>query len=241
VAVVNVEFARRLFGSTTGAVGRYFLSRDGTRTQVVGLVEDGRYENLTEPARPALFVPILQSGTGEFSLLVRSNADPQALAATLRARLRELDAGLPSFIQSWSRAMELVLFPSRAAALALGVLGAMAALLSLTGIFGLAAYTVSRRLKELGIRIALGAERREVLHAALARPLRLLAWGSAAGLLLGLLASRVLGALVYQATPRDPVVLAGVVLVMAVLGLLATWVPARRALSADPLALLREE
>jgi ABC-type antimicrobial peptide transport system permease subunit len=114
-------------------------------------------------------------------------------------------------------------------------------LLSITGIFGMAAYSVSRRLRELGIRLALGARRTEVLQAALGRPVKLLAVGSAAGLLLGILASRVLAFIVYQATPRDPLVLAGVVLAMSLLGLLATWVPAQRALSVDPAILLRDE
>jgi ABC-type antimicrobial peptide transport system permease subunit len=127
------------------------------------------------------------------------------------------------------------------ATVSLGVLGAMGAMLSVTGIFGMAAYSVSKRLKELGIRIALGAKRKEVLQAALGRPLRLLAIGSAAGLVLGVLASRVLAFIVYQATPRDPLVLAGVVLAMLLLGLVATWIPAQRALSVNPLILLREE
>jgi len=117
----------------------------------------------------------------------------------------------------------------------------MGAMLSMTGIFGMAAYSVSRRLKELGIRIAIGAQPKEVLQAALGRAFKLLAFGSAAGLILGILATRVLAAIVYQATPRDPLVLAGVVVAMALLGLLATWIPAQRALSVDPLALLREE
>jgi ABC-type antimicrobial peptide transport system permease subunit len=114
-------------------------------------------------------------------------------------------------------------------------------MLSITGIFGMAAYSVSKRLKELGIRIALGAKRQEVLQAALGRPVKLLAFGSIAGLLLGVLASRVLASIVYQATPRDPLVLAGAVLSMMLLGLFATWIPAQRALSVDPLRLLREE
>jgi ABC-type antimicrobial peptide transport system permease subunit len=117
----------------------------------------------------------------------------------------------------------------------------MGAMLSITGIFGMAAYSVSKRLRELGIRIALGAQRKEVLQAALGRPLKSLAIGSAAGLILGLLATRVLAYIVYQATPRDPLVLAGVVLAMLLLGLVATWIPAQRALSVDPLILLREE
>jgi ABC-type antimicrobial peptide transport system permease subunit len=114
-------------------------------------------------------------------------------------------------------------------------------MLSITGVFGMAAYSVSKRMRELGIRVALGASRKQVLQAALGRALQLLVCGSAAGLLLGILASRVLASIVYQATPRDPLVLSGVVLAMLLLGLLATWIPAQRALSIDPLRLLREE
>jgi ABC-type antimicrobial peptide transport system permease subunit len=105
----------------------------------------------------------------------------------------------------------------------------------------MAAYSVSKRLRELGIRMALGAQRKEVLQAALGRAFKLLAFGSAAGLLLGILAGRVLAFIVYQATPRDPLVLAGTILAMLLLGLLATWIPAQRALSIDPMILLREE
>jgi ABC-type antimicrobial peptide transport system permease subunit len=134
-----------------------------------------------------------------------------------------------------------MMFPSLVATVALGVLGVMGAMLSITGIFGMAAYSVSKRLRELGIRLALGAQRKEVLQAALGRAFKLLAFGSAAGLVLGILASRVLALIVYQATPRDPLVLAGVVLAMLLLGLLATWIPAQRALSVDPSMLLREQ
>jgi len=105
----------------------------------------------------------------------------------------------------------------------------------------MAAYSVSKRWREFGIRIALGAQRKEVLQPALGRAFRLLAFGSVAGLLLGILASRVLAFVVYQASPRDPLVLAGAVSIMLLLGLLATWIPARRALSVDPVILLREE
>jgi ABC-type antimicrobial peptide transport system permease subunit len=127
------------------------------------------------------------------------------------------------------------------ATVSLGVLGGLGAMLAATGIFGMASYSVSKRLRELGIRIALGAQRKEVLQAALGRATILLLSGSVAGLLLGLAATRVLSLIVYQATPRDPLVLAGVILAMLLLGLIATWIPAQRALSADPLALLREQ
>ncbi|HUL53460.1 MAG TPA: ABC transporter permease [Opitutaceae bacterium] len=241
VAVVNQEFARKLFGSVGNAVGGHFKLRDGTRIQVVGVVEDGKYLNLTEDPQPALFLPLPQKPMSETCLIVRSERDPQLLAAATRSALRDLDPGLPVVIQTWTDQLGLQLFPARMATASLGVLGAMGAMLSVTGIFGLAAYAVSRRLKELGIRVALGAQAAEVLQAALGRPLKLLAIGSVAGLVLGFLASRVLASIVYQASPRDPLVLAGVVLAMALLGLVATWIPARRALALDPLMLLREE
>jgi ABC-type antimicrobial peptide transport system permease subunit len=197
--------------------------------------------SLTEDQEPAVFLAALRSPANQSHLVVRWHGDSQYLAAAMRNKLRELDSGLPVDIQTWTRMLDVALFPARVATGALGVLGAMGAILSVTGIFGMAAYSVSKRLKELGIRMALGARRREVLGAALGRAVRLLAFGSAAGLVLGVLATRVLAAIVYQATPRDPLVLAGVVLAMSLLGLVATWIPAQRALSVNPLVLLRED
>jgi ABC-type antimicrobial peptide transport system permease subunit len=215
---------------------------DGTRVQVVGIVEDGKYRpNITDEPPPAMFLPILQSPSTEAWLVVRSSGNPEQLGAAVRTKLRDLDSGLPLFIQTWNEAMDAALFASRMAAVSLGILGAMGAMLSITGIFGMAAYSVSKRLRELGIRMALGAQRKEVLQTALGRAFKLLAYGSAAGLILGILASRVLAFIVYQATPRDPLVLAGTVLALLLLGLVATWVPAQRALSIDPAMLLREE
>ena len=242
VAVVNREFAGKFFGSGADALGRHYKMPDGTRIEVVGIVEDGKYTaNVAEDSQPAMFLSILQWPASDTVLVLRSNRDQQHLAAAIRSKLRELDAGLPAFIQTWDEEMNGALFASRMATVSLGVLGLMGAMLSITGIFGMAAYSVSKRMKELGIRMALGAQRKEVLTAALGRPLKLLAFGSAAGLILGLLATRVLAYIVYQATPRDPLVLAGVVLAMSLLGLLATWIPAQRALSVNPLILLREE
>jgi predicted permease len=241
VAVVNKLFAQRVFGSATNAMGRFFKIEGGTRAQVVGIVEDGKYFRLTENPKPAIFLPFLQSPTIQTCLVVRSERDETQLAAAIRSTLRELDASLPLNIQTWTQGLDIALFPSHVATVALGVLGGMGAMLAITGIFGMASYSVSKRLRELGIRIALGAQRKEVLQVALGRPLKLLAIGSAAGLILGLLATRVLALIVYQATPRDPLVLGGVVLAMMLLGLVATWIPAQRALSVDPLILLREE
>jgi hypothetical protein len=241
VAVVNREFARKIFGSIEKAIGSYYKMPDGTRIQVVGVAEDGKYASLTEDPRAAMFLPLLQWPSGAPWLVVRSSRDARQLGAVIRNTLHKLDAALPVNVETRYDEMVTVLFPSKMATIALGVMGIMGAMLSITGIFGMAAYSVSKRLRELGIRVALGAQRKQVLQAALGRAFKLLTWGSIGGLILGMLASRVLAFVVYQATPRDPLVLTGVVLAMSLLGLVATWIPARRALSVDPMILLREE
>jgi predicted permease len=241
VAIVNREFARKVMGSEMGAVGAYFKMLDGTRIQVVGVVEDGKYKTITEDPEPAFFFPILQSPSTSTWLVVRSKNDPQVLAAAMLGSLRNLDTSLPFSVKTWSKQLDSALFASRVATISLGVLGGLGAMLAATGIFGMASYSVSKRLRELGIRVALGAQRKEVLRAALGPAFVLLLSGSVAGLVLGIAATKVLSLIVYQATPRDPLVLAGVAAAMLVLGLAATWIPARRALSADPLALLREQ
>src|SRR4029077_5177483 len=124
---------------------------------------------------------------------------------------------------------------------ALGVMGLLAAMLALTGIFGMAGYNVTPRMKEVGIRVGFGARARHVMSAAVGRPIVLLGLGSLAGLLLGIFASRLLEHIVYQANPQDPVVVGGAVLTMALLGIAASAIPALRALAVDPSKLLREE
>ena len=121
------------------------------------------------------------------------------------------------------------------------VLGLLGAMLAVTGIFGMASYVVTKRFRELGIRVALGAQQKQVLRAALGRAFVLLGAGSVLGIVLGVLAAKVLSFIVYQATPKDPVVLGGVVLSMLLLGLFAAWIPAQKALGVDPMILLREE
>lgn len=240
-ALANRQFALRMFGSTNGAMGRRFRISDGTMVEVVGIIEDGKYLSLTEDGEPAILMPSMLYADPQSYVVVRSRRDPQQLQKLMREKIRRLDGGLPVDIQSWNQMLEVVQFPAKVATMALGVLGLMGAILSITGIFGMAAYSVSRRLKELGIRVALGARPGEVLSIALGRAVKLLSIGSAAGLVLGILASRVLASIVYQATPRDPVVLTGVVVAMGLMGVVATWIPAQRALEVDPMVLLREE
>lgn len=241
VAVVNREFARTMFGSVEKAVGSYFKSWGGTRVQVVGVVEDGKYESLTETQQPAMFYSFLQQPRGNVWLVVRSRRDEEGTAAVLRETLRGLNPGLPVKVDTWNQELSWALFPARVATVSLGVLGLLGAMLAITGIFGMASYVVSKRMRELGIRMALGADQRKILSAALGRSLRLLTIGSVCGLILGLLATKVLAAIVYQATPKDPWVLGGVILTMLGLGLIASWIPAQRALAVDPMILLRDE
>jgi len=241
VAVINQEFARKVFGSVSQAVGGHFKVWGGKRVEVVGVVEDGKYETLTEDPKPAMFFSFLQQPSSDTMIVVRSQREPDEVAAALHRSLRSLDPSLPLEIQTWNRALDSALFAARVATVALGVLGLLGAMLAITGIFGMASYSVSKRLRELGIRVALGASRGKVLSSALGRAFRLLAIGSAGGVILGVLATRVLSFIVYQATPRDPVVLCGVVLTMLALGMAAAWIPARRALAVDPMILLREE
>ncbi|HUB17070.1 MAG TPA: ABC transporter permease [Acidobacteriaceae bacterium] len=241
VAVVNREFARKVFGSAEKAVGGYFRFWGGVRAQVVGVVENGKYRFLAEDQQPAMFFPILQHESSALFLVVRSNRDPQEIAGALQRNLRALDPLLPLTIGTWRHELESALFAPRVASVALGVLGLLGAMLAVTGIFGMASYVVSKRMRELGIRVALGARQNEILRAALGRAFVLLAAGSVAGIVLGVLATKVLSYIVYQATPKDPVVLGGVVAAMLVVGLVAAWIPAQRALAVDPMILLRDE
>jgi predicted permease len=241
VALVNRQFALKVFGSVDKAVGGHFKFWGGTRAEVVGVVEDGKYRTLTEDQQPAMFFSFLQQQSSGTWLLVRSRRDPEEISMALERTLHGMDAGLPIVARTWNQEMGSALFAARVATVALGVLGLLGAMLAVTGIFGMASYTVSKRLRELGIRMALGARRKEVLWAALGRAFVLLSAGSAAGLVLGILATKVLSHIVYQAGPKDPLVLGGVVLTMLVLGLAAAWIPAQKALAVDPIILLREE
>ncbi|MGO9340095.1 MAG: ABC transporter permease [Terracidiphilus sp.] len=241
VALVNREFAVKVFGSVDKAVGGHFKFWGGVRAEVVGVVENGKYRTLTEDQQPAMFFSFLQNPSSGTWLLVRSARDPEEISRALEQRLHGLDAGLPMIIGTWDKELSSALFAARVASVALGVLGFLGAMLAVTGIFGMASYTVSKRLRELGIRVALGARRKQVLQAAVGRAFILLSVGSAAGLGLGILATKVLSYIVYQAVPRDPLVLSGVVLTMLALGLVAAWIPAQRALAVDPMILLREE
>ncbi len=173
--------------------------------------------------------------------VTRSQRAQNEMAAALERTLSGLEPNAQITVQSWPDALSDMLFPARAATVALGTMGLLAAMLAATGIFGMAAYDVSRRMKKFGIRVALGARTKHVISTAVGRPIALLVIGSLLGLLSGVLASRLLGNIMYQANPRDPVVVIDAVLTMVLLGAAASAIPALRALAVDPSKLLREE
>jgi len=207
----------------------------------VGVVEDGKYDSITEDPKAAMFFPLAQAPAGDTTLVVRSQLPTAQVAPVLNRMLNHLDPNLPFQIESWPDALAIILFPARVATASLGVMGLLAAMLALTGVFGMAAYSVSKRMRELGIRVALGAQPAQLVWSALGRPMVLLLAGSVLGLGAGVFVSRLLAFLVYQATPSDPLVLAGALLTMSLVGLIATSVPATRALRVNPAQLLREE
>jgi ABC-type antimicrobial peptide transport system permease subunit len=164
------------------------------------------------------------------------------MAAAIRKVVRDLDPTIPIRESSvWNSQLAMSFFPAQVATVALGLFGAFGLLLSIAGTFGLASYTVSKRLRELSIRVALGAQAKQILSAALGRMLILLGSGSVVGIVLGVAASRLLSAIVYHASAQDPFVLASVALTMVLTGSLSVAGPVRRALHIDPAKLLREQ
>jgi predicted permease len=244
VAIVNRTFARKLFG-TDSAVGQRFAMWETAKYEVIGIVDDGQYGWLNKEPQPIMFLALAQGVGGEVMskytiASVRSQLPPDQLFVALHRTLTGIEPRVPLTVRSWSYFVDRALIPARTSAVALGVLGLLAAMLAITGIFGMASYAVSRRMREQAIRMALGAQRVHVVRSTLARPALILLFGSALGIAAGLLTGRILAHIVSFATPDDPLVLGGVMLTMTLLGLIATWIPARRAFGLDPSQLLRE-
>jgi predicted permease len=239
VAIVNVAFAKRVLHSED-AVGKYF--RQGDLVEVVGEVEEGKYESLTESQVPVVFWPILQNYTGTTTVEVRSSLPAAQMVSEMRRAVAALDPDLPLYgTGSLNQMLGFAFFPAHAAAIALSAFGVLAIMLAVTGIHGLVSYAVARRVREIGIRMAIGARPSQVLRLVLGRIMALIAIGSAIGLALALAAGQVLASVVYGASSHDPQTLAAVVATIALLGLLSSWAPTRRALRIDPMMALRYE
>jgi len=242
VAIVNQTFARRVLGAGDAIGRRFRRGPGGPLFQVVAVAEDGKYESLTEVPKAAVFFPILQDYSSTIVLVARSHRGETEIANEMREAIGRLDPHLAIFgTGSLHQMLGFVYLPMHAAVIALGAFGVLALMLSITGIYGLAAYTVSRRVREIGIRVAIGARPMQVLRLIFARTAWLVAAGAIAGLALGLAGADVLASIVYQATTRDPAVMLAVALLMISVGFTAAIGPAHRALRIDPVEALREE
>jgi predicted permease len=240
VAVVNQAFAKQVLHTDSPVDKRFRIGL--VPIQVIGMVEDGKYDSLTEAQQPALFQSILQSYNSTTTLIVRSSLPPAQMVGQMGRAMAQLDPDLPLYgTGSLEQMLGLAFFPSRAAAIALSAFGLLAIMLAATGIHGLVSYSVARRVREIGIRIAVGARPWQVIRLVLGRIVLLLATGAVIGLGLALAAGQVLAGIVYGVSPHDPNVISAVLATMAGLGVLSSLAPVRRALRIDPMAALRHE
>jgi predicted permease len=244
IALVNQAFVDRLYRNEN-PLGRHFrttLGADDPGLEIVGVVETGKYESLGEDPKPVIFRPVAQRGTAETTLVARTTMPAQQATELLRKTILDLDPNLTLYgMGSLEEQLAMALFPARAAAVVLGIFGLLAMVLAATGLFALVAYAVSRRTREIGIRMALGARAGWVLSSVLRRTLILCAVGVCTGTLATLAAARLLSAILYGVSPRDPRAYAAAALLMALVTAAACWHPAARATRIDPSRTLREE
>jgi len=246
VAIVNETFARRFFPGADPmgeAIGKRFSrEREGPLSEIVGVVKDGKYFSLGEAPQPYVYFPVFQNYSGDATLVARSAADARALLTSLRREVNALDATLPVYeVKTMEEHLGFSLFPMRVAAAMSGSFGLLALALAAIGIYGVMAYAVSQRTREIGIRIALGAQTRDVLRLVAGRGLTLVAIGLLIGLIAALLLTRLMESLLFDVSATDPLTFITIALLLTFVALLAAFVPARRATKVDPMVALRQE
>ena len=246
VFIVNETLARRYWAEEDPIGKTIWLGcdpkRPRTQATVVGLARDAKYESLDEEARPFVYAPLGQDWVGFIAVMVETAGNPADFVAPMRRILRGLDSSLRVYeIETLEQFAQESLWKVRWQASLLAVFGALAMLLAAVGLYGVVAYTVAQRTREIGVRIAMGAQRSDVLWMVLARGLGLTAIGLAIGLLLSAGAMRMLGRLLYGVSPLDPVSFAAASLGWTAVAMLASYVPARRAMRVDPVVALRWE
>ncbi len=244
VALISEALAKAAFPNQD-PLGRKILcgldEESGKWMTIVGVVSDAHLDSAAVPTRPEMYMPALQHPSGDFSLLVRTSGDPMALSETVRRISRELDPDVPvRFNTLESRLADTIASP-RFLSLLLELFAGLAFCLALVGVYAVMAYAVAQRSAEVGLRMALGAESRDVLNMVLSQACKLTAVGLGIGLVGAALASRVLRSLLFGVTAADPVTYGSAILLLAVAGILAGYIPAWRASRIDPLEALRQE
>jgi predicted permease len=240
VMVVNEEMARKYWAGAS-PIGRT-VKYGGKEHTVVGVVPTGKYQRLGEPPTPFYYLAQAQHWREGMSIVVRTTGDPQQVAPVLRSAVAAFDETLPvSDIRTMTKHLGIALLPARLAAAALGVFGLLGLVLASIGMYGVMAYTVSQRRREIGIRMAIGAAGRDVVGMIMRQGLSLVIVGAAIGIGGALAASRLLRGVLYSPSVVDPVTFAGVPLLLTAVAALASWLPARRASGVDPLEALRRE
>jgi predicted permease len=242
VALVNETFVRRLLYGE-GPIGKRFRhSTSGEWIQIAGVVEAGKYGSLSESPELAVFEPIEQRWNQDQTLIARSSMAESETVRLMRRAVLELDSSLTVFDdRSLTGALGLALFPARLAAVVLASFGALAVVLAATGVYGIMAYAVSRRTREIGIRMALGAAPSQVARVVLTRTAKLLAVGIGMGFALAFVAGKFFGLILYGISAHDPTTYLCAMALMSVVAFIACWLPARRAIQVDPVNALRTE
>lgn len=242
VAIVNRALAARLFAGQNAVGQQIREGRGGAPTQIIGIVEDGKYVALSEVRRPALFRPLAQVHANSSMLIARAARPGLVRVEDLRQLIHRVDPNLP--IRSSATGEQLTalpLFPYRAAVTALGLLGLIASGLLLSGLHAMLAYTVVKRQREIGIRMALGADRGSVLYTVLSRVFVILSIGIALGALLSTGTGPMVSSMVLGVSPAEPVLMIAIVGLLAMIALISCAGPVWRSLRVDPLTALREE
>jgi len=240
VILVNRRFAERFWPGET-AIGR-IVSTAGAEREVVGVVETGKYGSLGEEPVEFMYLPYREQYQSAMTIVARADTDPQAVMQQMRAVVRELDPDLPVYdARSMEDHMGLVLLPARLGGSVLGLFGLLGLALAAVGIYGVMAYSVSQRSRELGIRVAMGADRPAVLRLVLAEGMRLTLLGTVIGVAAALGAGRLVQGLLYNVSAMDPIAFAGVPALLVGVAALAVYLPARRAAAVDPMKALKTD
>jgi predicted permease len=240
VVIVNETMARK-FWSQADPVGQTF--RDGEDTyEVVGVARDTKYRNLRETPQMTMYQPLAQAYVPSMNLLIRTPEGPSTSVGLVQNRLRSIEPAITIYnVRTLLEHVGRSLYVERMESIVLGFLGLLALLLTAIGLYGVVAYAVTQRTHEIGIRMALGATRRDVFRLVLRKGLILVAFGSGIGLLGCYWLSRLVSSQLYGISPTDPATLLSVAVLLVAVALLASYFPARRATKVDPLVALRYE